>query len=149
MRKSSKCDLIKKLKNNNCGMVYDCTLLKDLPEYAAGTKFLIQEFEHCGKVEYYCRFPEDEENDSMSFPNYRIARKVIDDPKWVRKTLNRGCLTDMRCRVCGGTDLLIMAKKATNDYDDGVVFYKMKMVGICPCGYENEFLTFTTHTKLY
>lgn len=148
MENKNKVDLIEILKNNNYGMVYDCTLLKDLPDYDAGTKFLIQEFEHCGRLEYYCRFPDDE-NNRMPYPNYRIPRKVIDDPKWVKKKLNKDCLTDTRCRVCGSTSLRMRAKSATNDYDDGVLYYKMKVVGICPCGYENEFITFVTHTKLY
>lgn len=133
---------------NNFGMKYNCTLLKDLPQYDAGTKFTIQEFEWCNRLEYYCQFPEDIENDRMSYPNYRIPRSVIDNPVWVKKEPDEECFTELKCRKCGGTKMLLQVPTTKYDYDDGVYYYKRKLIGICKCGHINEFLTFKTHTRV-
>ena len=131
-------------------MTYNCILLKELPNYNVGTEFKIKEFEWCNRIEYYCEFPEDvAAGRGMSYPNYRISRKVIDNPKWVKKEIDEDCLTELKCKKCGSTKMLLEAIHAPYDYDDGVYFYRMKVIGKCTCGCVNEFIEFTTHTKVH
>lgn len=114
-------------------MRYICTLLKDLPEVPTGTVFRV--LGENGKITII---------DRVSVPT-----SIINNSEWVKKDLDETCLTELKCKSCGNTKMLLEARKANYDYDDGVYFYKMKLVGVCPCGCENEFITFTTHTRVH
>ena len=97
---------------------------------------MMEEYKRGDKIDYYIH------------PDYDIPHHVINNPKWVRKELDENCLDEIKCKECGNTKLLLQALDTNHDYDSGVYYYRMKLVGVCPCGCENEFLIFTTHTKV-
>jgi hypothetical protein len=125
-------------------MTYDCTLLKELPDYPIGTKFTI--VKHTDREEYYCQFPDD---NGCYYANYKIPKKCIDDPKWVKKCVKESCLTDIKCKECGGTKFSIEIYDLPSYQDDGVRYYKKGIRGVCPCGCINEIIrSFTSHSKV-
>lgn len=126
-------------------MTYVCTLLKELPDYPVGTQFIIMEGDKENSHGYYCKFPGDR---YMLWENYKIPKSAIDNPEWVKKTVDESCLTELKCSNCGSTKLLLQTYHAPSSYDDGVRYYKMGIRGVCPCGNVNEYINFVTHTTV-
>lgn len=123
-------------------MDYNCTLLKELPDYPVGTTFKVRVKDN--KTIILNSF-----KDQLNKRAVYIAESVINNPDWVKKELDETCLTELKCKSCGSAKMLLEARHAPYKYDDGVYFYRMKVIGICTCGYENEFIEFTTHTKVH
>ena len=115
-------------------MRYNCTLLKDLPGYPAGTTFRM--LEENGKWHVL---------ESGLF----IPSTALNSPEWVKKEIDETCLTELKCKSCGSTKMLLEGRYAGYDYDDDVYMYKIKFVGVCTCGCENEFAKFTRHTEVH
>lgn len=134
--------------NINRGMLYNCTVLKDLPECPAGTRFKMQPFRWNVKdnFTYTYQFPGDKEASSQ---NARISRSVVDNPTWVRKEIDESCLTELKCEACGGTRMLLNVVPAPvpRRYRHDTYYYRDRLVGECPCGHTNEIVEFTSFIK--
>lgn len=122
-------------------MTYKCILLKDLPDFDAGTEFYIKKLDSRDD-EYYCKFPN--ENSYLKY-NYQIPKEVIDNPIWVKKELDENCLTELKCS-CGNTNLFIEPREEPSEWDDDIRYFYMSIYSICPkCGRENHIIKFKTH----
>lgn len=108
-------------------MRYKLTLLKDLPEYEAGTEFsLVQSWEY--DEEYlYLR--------SNGERVFGISEKTLNNPAWFKKEIDTERLADLACPVCGSTRGVFFSHSFHNtdmdSYDYGTHF----SVGFeCECG---------------
>ena len=125
---------------------YNCTLLKDLPDYPAGTEFKVQEYIWCKQLNQWYKFKND---DGYYSSGNDIPKSVVDNPIWVKKELSDECITDMSCPHCGGTRFIIDAFDLPSKYDDGVRYFYMKVSGECvDCGAIRDFYKFQTCHRL-
>lgn len=71
-------------------MIYKCTLIKDTPQFPAGTVFTAEDSEGFRGRRYECY-----KHDSLA--------SLVDDPKWVKKEVFVEKAKDLRCPQCGET----------------------------------------------
>ena len=133
-------------------MKYRCTLLKDLPEYPAGTTFtaekvLFDTHSKSTQFTYLCTFQ------GETHGNFVFSDTLLNNPIWVRKEIDESCLTELKCDACGGTKMAVVlleiphTKDRAEDNNSVLVHHRKKLVGTCICGHENELVSeFVTHT---
>ena len=121
-------------------MYYNLTLLKDLPEYPAGTEFMYFKGRCCGfysnTMVIESRIGVLKNGKAMMSTRFPFPEKIIDDPAWFKKEVNYTYLKDFKCPKCGGTQFY-MFKHAyrMGDPEDGF-WYKTDLYLKCPCGEE-------------
>lgn len=122
-------------------MRYNCTLLKDIPEYPAGTTFTAEKIFLVYEWRYLCKFPGD------AYKKQVFSNSIIDNPVWVRKEVDEACLTELKCSGCGSTKMELVLRPAPRRQEGRCLVYCKKLVGVCPCGCENELIEFDTHSE--
>ncbi len=100
-------------------MRYKLTLLKDLPDYPAGTVFkyrngLINCLGSFKKEEFMGVAGSDSLTGGLCFP-----RKILDDPTWIKKEIDYDSLKDLKCPICGETrgEMSVHSFRYGNSYD--------------------------------
>lgn len=135
-------------------MRFRLILLKDLPDYPKGTKFLLDEsyclrgknFDEIGRISYFMRleYPENtdktplelerENRDYGFYSRLLIPLHVINNPEWVKKEVAIGEYSDSKCPVCGSTKFLFhIRSRRTGDSYDGY-YYTSDVSFECECG---------------
>lgn len=84
------------------------TLLKDLPEYPAGTVLYITGVKRSYACEdgpfYEVSVPDDRPNSRYRILKYfRVGDSIIDDPAWFKRETDVENAVDLRCPLCGET----------------------------------------------
>ena len=84
------------------------TLLKDLPDYPAGTVFYIKDIRRSYACEdgpfYEVSVPDEIPNSGRRILKYyRVGNSIIDDPTWFRREIDHEHLVNLRCPLCGET----------------------------------------------
>ena len=130
-------------------MTYICTLLKDLPEYPAGTTFTAKKVPRIGesksraKFSYLCKF------DGDVYGRRVFSDSVMDNPVWVRKKIDENCLTELKCKFCDSTKMELSFVDIPCTHYGDIVYFRKKIVGTCACGQENELVSeFVTHSEI-
>lgn len=138
-------------------MIYKLTLLKDLPEYPAGTQFVLnafrnltgKQFDKVKSVEYYMRleYPQDVNSredilrlenmneDYISYNRLLIPFEIIDNPDWIKKEVYQSKYCDIRCPRCRSPRFLLHVNPycAGNECDG---YYNTADITLeCECGH--------------
>lgn len=79
-------------------MKYKFTLLKDLPDYPAGSIFYSGAIEVREDKQYY-RYTAP----GSPYCQYCEVGGILDDPTWYRKEINWDALHSLQCLICGET----------------------------------------------
>lgn len=116
-------------------MRYKLTLLKDLPDYRAGSVFIFRGMDKsCGGVPY-CRVTTYEDGRELGRPFDDPA--FINDADWIKKEIDDDLLSDLSCPKCGSTKGVFFShdyfRRDMDCYDYGVQY----SVGFeCVCGHK-------------
>ena len=120
---------------------YKVTVLKDLPDWKAGTTYGSIS-EHAVNEYQYCRMERDGKDVLELIP---IAQK---HPDFVKLELDENKTVKTCCPKCGSTKMFLNNKKSEN-YDDGVRYFYATVSMYCfDCGTEKDIYTFQTHSKV-
>lgn len=103
-------------------MNYKLTLLKDLPNYPAGTQFYY-------RLTHAYSFFRDEligMESYMGLTNNKylnagtlIPEEIIDNPEWVKKEIDYSTSLDLKCPICGETrgHIKVCGRRVGDKYD--------------------------------
>lgn len=121
-------------------MRYILTLLKDLPDYPAGTQFKYSYGYDRGTINRgHLMDPQPYMgliNDDNLYNVMLIPKKIIDNPEWVKKEIDYSKSMDLRCPVCGETrgNIIVCGRtcgsKSDGYYNDANVYFEYD------CGHE-------------
>lgn len=123
----------RKGRDRKARMNYKLTLLKDLPDYPAGTQFRYsRSYRHStdcedlyGPIEFMGLL-----TDKHMYNRMLIPENIIDDPEWIRKDVDHTKSIDLKCPVCGETrgTILVCGCRGGDAYDgyycDANVFFE-------------------------
>ena len=126
----------RKGRDRKARMNYKLTLLKDLPDYPAGTQFRYsRSYRHStdcedlyGPIEFMGLL-----TDKHMYNRMLIPENIIDDPEWIRKDVDHTKSIDLKCPVCGETrgTILVCGCRGGDAYDgyycDANVFFRIRL----------------------
>lgn len=117
-------------------MFYKLTLLKDLPEYKAGTIFSYWK----GRMYGWCNSMVIErfmgKYGKSLLHGMRISEKLLHKPEWIKMEVDFSKLTDIACPKCGGTHFDIFKYAYQKRNSEGGYDAVAEVYLECPCGYE-------------
>lgn len=123
-------------------LIYNCVLLKDLPNMDKGSIFNFHEYYKDGKLKKSmivlpgCDVPCENE----------ILLKACNNPEWVNKELDKKNLITV-CPKCKNplSGIPFVRNDEHSTSDDCYYYYNMSAWIRCLCGYEYKLMTFHTH----
>lgn len=121
-------------------MIYALTLLKDLPEYPAGTIFKLYGMRMPDglrkKPFYEVGVPNKYWPGHMDVKYYSVG-SFIDDPKWFKKEIDTDYLVDLKCPKCGKTEGNFFSTSYYGRHFDSNDYGVQFSVGFeCVCGHK-------------
>ena len=117
-------------------MIYNYTLLKDLPDYEKGTIFKV---ELTGKYTII---------NGAAFGGYGDIRPLINNEKWFNREIDTKSLDKLKCPKCNGTKGVLYTKEHI-EYDDGVKYTYLDLYNECICGKHYKIKRLFSHSRLY